>query len=273
MFQTLKVCALKIGQVICDGPPIPTPDEARQADPLVTAGTRLIKASLDDLFSLAFAITIDIKRQFKYCGRASQYLERIGGGMLTGRNTIILGLFATLVFLVGIGTAAAGGHQLSADLSWDNLVPPASGTSATGSALFTFNQGQGEVCFDITTSGLSGAVLADHIHEAPAGVNGGVVLSLGGLLSGCVAATPTLIDAILQNPESYYLNLHTALNPAGEIRGQLMPFVSVGGTTSFLPGGSGSSSGSIALFTGVAGVVAIAAGGWYARRRWLGSRS
>ena len=51
--------------------------------------------------------------------------------------------------------------------------------------------------------------------------------------------------------------------------------VSVGGTTSFVTGGSGSSSGSIALLAGgVAVAVAIAtAGGWYTRRRWLGSRS
>ena len=44
---------------------------------------------------------------------------------------------------------------------------------------------------------------------------------------------------------------------------------SVGGTTSFLTDGSGS-SGSIALFAGgVAAIVALVAGGWYTRRRWL----
>ena len=50
--------------------------------------------------------------------------------------------------------------------------------------------------------------------------------------------------------------------------------VPVGGTTSFLTGGSGSSTGTIALFAGgVAAFVAITAGAWYTRRRWLGSRS
>ena len=49
---------------------------------------------------------------------------------------------------------------------------------------------------------------------------------------------------------------------------------SVGGTTSFQTGGSGSPVGSIALLVGgVVAFVAIAAGGWYTRRRWLGSRS
>ena len=50
-------------------------------------------------------------------------------------------------------------------------------------------------------------------------------------------------------------------------------FQPVGGVTSF-SSGSGSSTGSIALLAGgVAAVVAIIAGGWYTRRRWLGSRS
>ena len=52
-------------------------------------------------------------------------------------------------------------------------------------------------------------------------MNGGVVVNLGGLLSGCVAADAGTIKAIRQNPEGYYINLHTALNPGGEVRGQL----------------------------------------------------
>jgi hypothetical protein len=117
--------------------------------------------------------------------------------------------------------ALAGGRPLSADLSWDNEVPPALGTTATGSAEFTLNQGQGEICFDIETTGLSGPVLADHIHVGEAGTNGGVVVNLGGLLEGCVSADGHTIKAIRQNPAGYYVNLHTALNPGGEIRGQL----------------------------------------------------
>jgi hypothetical protein len=127
-----------------------------------------------------------------------------------------------VVFALGVSMPAlADGRPLSADLSWDNEVPPASGTTATGSAHFTLNQGQGEICFHIETSGLSGPVLADHIHEGVAGTNGGVVVNLGGALDGCVTADGDLIKTIRQNPGGYYLNLHTALNPAGEIRGQL----------------------------------------------------
>ena len=119
--------------------------------------------------------------------------------------------------------AFAGGRPLTADLSFDNEVPPASGTAATGSAAVTLNQGQGEVCFSIELSGLSGAVLAGHIHVGPAGSNGGIVvnLDLASGLSGCVNASPDAIKAIRQNPSGYYINVHTALNPGGEVRGQL----------------------------------------------------
>jgi len=136
------------------------------------------------------------------------------------RRLVLVALM--VVFALGVSLPVlAGGRPLSADLSWDNEVPPATGTTATGSAHFTLNQGQEEICFHITTSGLSGALLADHIHEAEAGTNGGVVVNLGGALDGCVAADGDLIKTIRQNPGGYYVNLHTALNPGGEVRGQL----------------------------------------------------
>ena len=136
------------------------------------------------------------------------------------RRIVLVALM--VVFALGISLPVlAGGRPLTADLSWDSEVPPATGTTATGSAHFTLNQGQGEICFDIETSGLSGPLLADHIHLGAAGINGGVEVSLGGVLDGCVAADGDLIKMIRQNPGNYYVNLHTALNPGGEVRGQL----------------------------------------------------
>ena len=72
---------------------------------------------------------------------------------------------------------------------------------------------------------------AGHIHQAPVGIAGGIVVPLFGgpattdshlKLGG--TATPnagTTGAAICQNPSAYYVNFHTAAFAAGAIRGQL----------------------------------------------------
>ena len=140
--------------------------------------------------------------------------------MLGRKRMLAFALLLTLVALTSVSIAVAGGRPLVADLLDSNEVPP-SGTGGSGTAAITLNQGQGEVCFDITTSGLSGPVLADHIHFGDADVNGPVVVNFQGQLSGCVSADAGLIKAIRQNPTGYYVNVHTALVPSGEVRGQL----------------------------------------------------
>ena len=133
----------------------------------------------------------------------------------------VLALATTILMAV---PALGGGTPLSADLSDANEVPP-SGTGASGTADLTLNQGLGEVCVDISASGLAGQVVAGHIHQAPAGVNGGVVVNLGvnsADYSACISDVDReLIKDIRQNPRNYYINIHTTAVPSGEIRGQL----------------------------------------------------
>ncbi|MCW5981662.1 MAG: CHRD domain-containing protein [Bryobacteraceae bacterium] len=78
---------------------------------------------------------------------------------------------------------------------------------------------------------------AMHIHRGAAGVAGPVVVDSifgaqveasgsGSLFRQNVVTdlpTLTVIEAILANPSNYYLNVHSTTNPAGIIRGQLMP--------------------------------------------------
>ncbi len=135
-----------------------------------------------------------------------------------------------LVALLVIGMALlaapayAGGRPLATTLAAEHEVGQPGDPGTSGSAHLALNQGQGEICFDIDVAGESSPILAAHIHAAPAGSNGGVVVDFqwattGG--SGCVDADADLIKDIRQHPENYYINVHNATAPAGAARGQL----------------------------------------------------
>jgi hypothetical protein len=130
------------------------------------------------------------------------------------------------------------------------LIMPASIASATGSRVFVdfvplsgANEvGGGDpdgrgfavivivpqkdlVCWFNTWRGLDSGVFG-HIHNAPAGVNGPVVVPFqqpAGVESprhGCIVDADA--DLIVANPSAYYVNLHTPNEfPGGAIRGQL----------------------------------------------------
>lgn len=77
--------------------------------------------------------------------------------------------------------------------------------------------------------GLPGAPTAAHLHMAPAGVNGGVILPLApgagvNTFTGAGTLTPAQVAAL--KSAGTYVNLHTAANPGGELRGQVVTAVS-----------------------------------------------
>ena len=117
-----------------------------------------------------------------------------------------------------------GGRPLAATLTGAAEVPGPGDPDGSGSATVTLNEGQGEVCFQITVQDILPA-LAAHIHVGTTGVAGGVVVGLAppttGSSSGCVGVDRDLIKAIRQNPAGYYVNVHNADFPAGAVRGQL----------------------------------------------------
>jgi hypothetical protein len=139
----------------------------------------------------------------------------------------LLMLLAMLALLVATIPAAAEGRPLTAALSGAAVVPdpPGGDPDGTGTAELTLNQGQDEVCFDISVSNVEAPGPA-HIHSGAAGVAGGVVVPLTGSVSnnpsGCVENVDAeLIKAIRQNPANYYVQVHNAEFPAGVVRGQL----------------------------------------------------
>lgn len=108
----------------------------------------------------------------------------------------------------------------TATLSGAQEVPPVA-TSATGSATFALNPTLGTLTYNVTTSGLSG--VAAHIHQGSPRVNGPIVFGLEGgptVWSGATAPLSAEQVAILKSG-GFYINVHTAANPGGEIRGQI----------------------------------------------------
>jgi hypothetical protein len=134
-------------------------------------------------------------------------------------------LVAALALLAMCGFVGAGGRPFSTTLTGAAEVPPGD-PDGSGTARLTLNPGQGEVCFDITVSNITLPATGAHIHEAPAGVAGPIVIPLAapdatGHSSGCVSADREEIMEIIQHPEDYYVNVHNADFPAGAVRGQL----------------------------------------------------
>jgi hypothetical protein len=119
----------------------------------------------------------------------------------------------------------AGGRPFTTDLTGAAEAPNPGDLDGSGVAHVTLNQGQGEVCFDITIEGDVAPIAAAHIHKAPAGIAGGVVVNFNipaNGLSGCVdGVDKDLIKDIRQNPDNYYVNVHNAEFPSGALRGQL----------------------------------------------------
>ena len=136
---------------------------------------------------------------------------------------------AAVVAVVALTLSAAsiagtrGMMGVSATLNAAQEVPAqvVKHTMATGKFVGTLNGKK--LSWKLTFSGLTGAASAAHIHFGRTGKAGGVVAALCGPCKSGVRGTTTLNAMQLRNLSHhlFYVNLHTAKNPNGEIRGQL----------------------------------------------------
>lgn len=143
---------------------------------------------------------------------------------------VLASVVAAVVLAVAGVAAADGGRPLSTSLTGAEEAPGPGDPNATGQADLRLNQGQNEVCFDISWADIDGEVFAGHIHVGPAGSPGPIVVTLftGSFagtdsVSGCAQGVDAaLIKAIRHDPSAYYVNVHSRPNfPGGAVRGQL----------------------------------------------------
>lgn len=94
----------------------------------------------------------------------------------------------------------------------------------TGIANIRINTRTRLLCYTLSARNIEPATAA-HIHEAPPGVAGPVVVPLdpptSGNSSGCERISRELALDIVASPEDYYVNVHNEPFPGGAIRGQL----------------------------------------------------
>src|SRR5690349_10858582 len=137
------------------------------------------------------------------------------------RRILALLALATLVSLaVAPATTAVGGRPFTTQLLGANERPVPGDPDATGTAHLWINPGQGTVCWSIDVQNVD-PIFAAHIHLAPAGSPGPVVVPLNPYSGGCTTVDKELAHDIIRNPEAYYVNVHNASYPAGAARGQL----------------------------------------------------
>jgi hypothetical protein len=103
-------------------------------------------------------------------------------------------------------------------------VPPTT-SMGTGTADVTFDTVTKKLTYTITYSGLTGPATAAHFHNpAAATENAPATVPLSGALASPVKGEATLTDAQAADLAAgkMYFNIHTAANPGGEIRGQVV---------------------------------------------------
>ena len=159
-------------------------------------------------------------------------------------NRLAAAAFGAAVLLLTIlpGTAAAvttapasvlaPARVFTAALTGGAEVPPVT-TSATGAAQVVISADGLSINYQVTFSGLSGALVAAHINTGAAGTTGGAIFPLAGTTSPLVGnlttsdftasgAITTYAQAVAAiQAGTTYVSLDTVANSGGEIRGQL----------------------------------------------------
>ena len=135
-----------------------------------------------------------------------------------------------IALLIGVWLASAPAQAQSADFKADlkgaSEVPPTT-SAGTGTVTVNLEEESRIITFNVAYSGLTGPATAAHFHgPAGPGENAGVAVPIlaSKLASTTFNAAATLSEQQVKDLEEgrMYFNIHTAANPGGEIRGQVV---------------------------------------------------
>jgi hypothetical protein len=144
--------------------------------------------------------------------------------MRTSLARIALGVLAFTALLAAGTTARAETVTYKAVLDGKDEVPP-NDSKGMGSVDATYDTASMKLTWTVTYSGLSGTASAAHFHgPAKPGANAGPIITLPAPLTSPVKGEQVLTKEQAADLAAglWYLNVHTAAHPPGEIRGQLM---------------------------------------------------
>jgi hypothetical protein len=128
-----------------------------------------------------------------------------------------------VVVILAASASFAEEVKMKAELSAAQEVPP-NQSAGKGTAAVTFDTAAKKLSWTVNYSGLTGPATAAHFHgPGEPGKNAGVAVPIPNQASSPVTGTATLTDAQAADlmAGKYYVNVHTAANPDGEIRGQV----------------------------------------------------
>jgi hypothetical protein len=130
----------------------------------------------------------------------------------------------TLAAALAVTPASAEVMSFKADLKGASEIPPTAG-QGMGNVTATYDTASKKLAWKGTVSGLSGNATAAHFHgPAEPGKNAGVLVPAPGVTTGPFEGSATLNDdqaKVLMAGQTYF-NVHTAANPSGEVRGQVV---------------------------------------------------
>ncbi len=138
-------------------------------------------------------------------------------------SALALAAAATMLGSTALVAQESTGKRFNVTLDGASEVPGPGDPDGSGTAMVRINPGQQQLCYTLSVSDIQPASAA-HIHEAPAGEAGPIVVDLkftGTMNETCVKVDRKLAQEIIRNPSDYYVNVHNSEFPAGAVRGQL----------------------------------------------------